>query len=51
MDLERRYTSLTTQENVSRGKEYVDDILDIVGATAGITGSIIGTIAIIKSLK
>ena len=51
MDLERRYTTLTTQDNVSRGKEYVDDILDIVGATAGITGSIIGTIAIIKSLK
>lgn len=51
MDLERRYVSLTTSDDVSKGKEYVDDVLDIVGATAGIAGSIIGTIAIIKSLK
>lgn len=50
MDLERRYLSLTSEE-VSRGKDYFDNILDAAAGIAGVTGSIIGTIALMKTLK
>lgn len=50
MDLERRYLSLTSEE-VSRGKDYFDNILDAAAGIAGVTGSIIGTIALMKTLR
>lgn len=49
MDLERRYLSLTSEE-VSKGKQYFDSTLDAVAGIAGITGSIVGTIALMKTL-
>ena len=56
MDLERRYLSLTSEE-VSKGKQYFDSTLDALNITldaaagiAGITGSIVGTIALMKTL-
>ena len=50
MDLERRYLSLTS-EDTSRGKEYFDTTLDAVAGVAGIAGSIVGTIALMKTLR
>lgn len=50
MDLERRYLSLTSEE-VSKGKQYFDSTLDAVSGIAGITGSIVGTIALMKTLR
>lgn len=50
MDLERRYLSLTSEE-VSKGKQYFDSALDAVSGIAGITGSIVGTIALMKTLR
>ena len=50
MDLERRYLSLTSEET-SRGKEYFDSTLDAVAGVAGIAGSIVGTIALMKTLR
>ena len=49
MDLERRYLSLTSEE-ISKGKQYFDSTLDAVAGIAGITGSIVGTIALMKTL-
>ena len=49
MDLERRYLSLTSEE-ISKGKQYFDSTLDAVAGIAGITGSIVGTIALMKAL-
>ena len=49
MDLERRYLSLTSEE-VSKGKQYFDSTLDAVAGIAGIAGSIVGTIALMKTL-
>ena len=49
MDLEQRYLSLTSEE-VSKGKQYFDSALDAVSGIAGITGSIVGTIALMKTL-
>ena len=50
MDLERRYLSLTSEET-SRGKEYFDSTLDAVAGVAGVAGSIVGTIALMKTLR
>lgn len=50
MDLERRYLSLTSEE-VGRGKEYFDSTLDAIAGVAGIAGSIVGTIALMKTIK
>ena len=50
MDLERRYLSLTSEE-VSRGKEYFDNSLDVIASVAGIAGSIVGTIALMKTIN
>ena len=50
MDLERRYLSLTSEE-VSKGKEYFDNALDAIAGVAGITGSIVGTIALMKTIN
>ena len=50
MDLERRYSQLSNND-VRNGKDYATDILDIVGGVAGITGSIIGSVALINKLK
>jgi len=50
MDLERRYLSLTSEET-SRGKEYFDSTLDAIAGVAGIAGSIVGTIALMKTIK
>lgn len=50
MDLERRYLSLTSEE-VSRGKEYFDNALDAIAGVAGIAGSIVGTIALMKTVN
>ena len=50
MDLERRYLSLTSEE-VSKGKQYFDSALDVAAGIAGITGSIVGTIALMKTLR
>ena len=51
IELEEKYISKTSPQKVSKGKEYADDILDIVAGVAGVTGSIVGTIALIKALK
>ena len=50
MDLERRYSQLSN-DDVRNGKDYANDILDVVGGVAGITGSIIGSVALINKLK
>ena len=50
MDLERRYLSLTSEET-SKGKQYFDSALDAAAGVAGIAGSIIGTIALMKTLR
>lgn len=49
MDLERRYLSLMPEE-ISKGKQYFDSTLDAAAGIAGITGSIVGTIALMKTL-
>lgn len=49
MDLERRYLSLMPEE-INKGKQYFDSTLDAVAGIAGITGSIVGTIALMKTL-
>lgn len=51
MDLERRYIDVTSKPKTSKGKEYVDDIIDIAGGVAGIAGSVISTIVLIKTIK
>lgn len=50
MDLERRYNELSSKDKRT-GFDYVDNVLDIVGGVAGISGSIIATIALIRSMK
>ena len=50
-NLEKQYISAISPDKTSKGKEYADDILDIAGGVAGIAGSVIGTIALIKTLK
>ena len=50
-NLEKQYMATITPQQTSKGKEYVDDVIDIVGGVAGIAGSIIGTVAIIKTIK
>lgn len=50
MDLERRYLSLTSEE-IGKGKEYFDSTLDAIAGVAGIAGSIVGTIALMKTIN
>ena len=50
MDLERRYNELSSKDKRT-GLDYVDNVLDIVGGVAGISGSIIATISLIRSMK
>ena len=50
LNLERQYNQLTA-ESKKTGSDYADGLLDIIGGVAGITGSVVGTIALIKSMK
>lgn len=50
MSLEKRYVDLS-REKVSSGRDYVDDIFDGINSAALLTGSIVGTIALIRSLR
>lgn len=50
MDMERRYLSLTSEET-TKGKQYFDSTLDAAAGVAGIAGSIVGTIALMKTIR
>lgn len=51
MNLERSYNSLMESKNVSRGKEYTMETLNVVGSVVGIAGAAFGIATAIKELR
>lgn len=49
--LERQYEQMFNPPTVSKGKQYVDRVLEVAGSTLAITGSALGIALAIKELK